>query len=117
MKVPKEGSPAFPSPATTAKAAKVTGDTEIRCTCGSNANADNDFSGLTIACDVCGRWCHAACVGVSAEDIPEDWACWVCEEEQQEQQTPVGPSNWQDGKAGESVEHGERGVIVSPEQY
>ncbi|KAF7364481.1 hypothetical protein MSAN_01109600 [Mycena sanguinolenta] len=46
---------------------------EIRCRCGSSID-----DGFSIACDVCGRWCHAACFGISKESVPEEWACWVC---------------------------------------
>ncbi|KAJ6456652.1 hypothetical protein C8R45DRAFT_913850, partial [Mycena sanguinolenta] len=46
---------------------------EIRCRCGSSLD-----DGFSIACDVCGRWCHAACFGISKESVPEEWACWVC---------------------------------------
>ncbi|KAJ7245247.1 hypothetical protein C8J57DRAFT_1190950 [Mycena rebaudengoi] len=45
----------------------------IRCRCGSGAD-----DGFSIACDACGRWCHAACFGVQKESVPEEWACWVC---------------------------------------
>ncbi|KAJ7437771.1 hypothetical protein FB451DRAFT_1193006 [Mycena latifolia] len=34
--------------------------------------------GFSIACDLCGRWAHAACVGVKRDAVPEEWACWVC---------------------------------------
>ncbi|KAJ7245255.1 hypothetical protein C8J57DRAFT_1242251 [Mycena rebaudengoi] len=44
----------------------------IRCRCGSGAD-----DGFSIACDACGRWCHAACFGVQKESVPEDWACWA----------------------------------------
>ncbi|KAJ7492968.1 hypothetical protein B0H11DRAFT_1718335 [Mycena galericulata] len=46
---------------------------EIRCRCGSNAD-----DGFSIACDVCGRWCHAACFGIVEGSVPEEWACWDC---------------------------------------
>ncbi|KAJ7745529.1 hypothetical protein DFH07DRAFT_748821 [Mycena maculata] len=49
------------------------GGDEIRCRCGSSAD-----DGFSIACDVCGRWCHAACFGISKESVPEEWACWMC---------------------------------------
>ncbi|KAJ7131632.1 hypothetical protein C8R43DRAFT_823130, partial [Mycena crocata] len=45
----------------------------IRCRCG--VSADDGFS---IACDACGRWCHAACFGIKEGSVPEEWACWVC---------------------------------------
>ncbi|KAJ7071883.1 hypothetical protein B0H15DRAFT_762865, partial [Mycena belliarum] len=45
----------------------------IRCLC--KVSADDGFS---IACDMCGRWAHAACVGVQREAVPEEWACWAC---------------------------------------
>ncbi|KAJ7449323.1 hypothetical protein B0H11DRAFT_1743704 [Mycena galericulata] len=46
---------------------------EIRCRCGSSAD-----DGFSIACDVCGRWCHAACFAISKESVPEEWKCWMC---------------------------------------
>ncbi|KAJ7443102.1 hypothetical protein FB451DRAFT_1057105, partial [Mycena latifolia] len=46
---------------------------EIRCLC--RVSMDDGFS---IACDMCGRWAHAACVGVKRDAVPEEWACWVC---------------------------------------
>ncbi|KAF8183600.1 hypothetical protein K438DRAFT_1140870 [Mycena galopus ATCC 62051] len=46
---------------------------EIRCRCGSSLD-----DGFSIACDVCGRWCHAACFAISKESVPEEWACWMC---------------------------------------
>ncbi|KAJ7663424.1 hypothetical protein DFH06DRAFT_924646, partial [Mycena polygramma] len=46
---------------------------EIRCRCGSSVD-----DGFSIACDVCGRWCHAACFAISKECVPEEWACWLC---------------------------------------
>lgn len=49
-----------------------TGD-EIRCRCGSSMD-----DGFSIACDVCGRWCHAACFGIAEGSVPEEWRCWVC---------------------------------------
>ncbi|KAJ7714906.1 hypothetical protein B0H16DRAFT_511893 [Mycena metata] len=49
-----------------------TGD-EIRCRCGSSVD-----DGFSIACDVCGRWCHAACFGIAEGSVPEEWRCWVC---------------------------------------
>ncbi|KAJ7738596.1 hypothetical protein B0H16DRAFT_1465698 [Mycena metata] len=30
------------------------------------------------ACDVCGRWCHAACFGSDEASVLEEWRCWVC---------------------------------------
>ncbi|KAJ7789344.1 hypothetical protein B0H14DRAFT_2397581 [Mycena olivaceomarginata] len=46
---------------------------EIDCRCGSSAD-----DGFSIACDVCGRWCHAACFAISKESVPEEWKCWMC---------------------------------------
>ncbi|KAJ6563796.1 hypothetical protein B0H19DRAFT_1209765 [Mycena capillaripes] len=46
---------------------------EIRCRCGSSLD-----DGFSIACDVCGRWCHAACFAISKESVPEEWKCWLC---------------------------------------
>ncbi|KAL4071508.1 hypothetical protein V8B97DRAFT_1870629 [Scleroderma yunnanense] len=50
-------------------------DTEdISCICGFTYD-----DGFSIACDVCSRWCHAACFGiVEGGDVPEEWRCWVC---------------------------------------
>jgi hypothetical protein len=46
---------------------------EIDCRCGTSAD-----DGFSIACDVCGRWCHAACFAISKESVPEEWKCWMC---------------------------------------
>ncbi|KAF8146167.1 hypothetical protein K438DRAFT_1991120 [Mycena galopus ATCC 62051] len=46
---------------------------EIRCRCGSSLN-----DGFSIACDVCGRWCYAACFAISKESVPEELVCWMC---------------------------------------
>ncbi|KAJ7189367.1 hypothetical protein GGX14DRAFT_383301 [Mycena pura] len=53
---------------------------EIRCRCGSNVD-----DGFSIACDGCGRWCHAACFGIQKESVPEEWICWVCAPQNQMQ--------------------------------
>ncbi|KAJ6620988.1 hypothetical protein B0H10DRAFT_1031731 [Mycena sp. CBHHK59/15] len=49
---------------------------EIRRRCGSNAD-----DGFSIACDVRGWWCHAACFAIPKESVkesvPEEWACWM----------------------------------------
>jgi uncharacterized protein len=45
----------------------------IDCKCGA---AQDD--GFSIACDDCGRWCHAVCFGIVSHDVPEKWSCWVC---------------------------------------
>ncbi|KAJ7885281.1 hypothetical protein B0H14DRAFT_2699339 [Mycena olivaceomarginata] len=47
-------------------------DDEMRCRCSCAED------GLSIACDVCGRWCHAACFGISKRNLPQQWACWLC---------------------------------------
>ncbi|KAK7026341.1 hypothetical protein R3P38DRAFT_3530505 [Favolaschia claudopus] len=74
-------SSAMPSPALNANSNTLVdveaGDPNvepIRCRCGSSVDA-----GLSIACDECGRWCHAACFGVDATSVPEEWRCWVCQ--------------------------------------
>ncbi|KAJ7734249.1 hypothetical protein B0H16DRAFT_154555 [Mycena metata] len=46
---------------------------EIRCQCGSSVD-----DGFSIACDMCGRWGHAACFGIAQGSVPENWRCWVC---------------------------------------
>ncbi|KAF8189264.1 hypothetical protein K438DRAFT_958861 [Mycena galopus ATCC 62051] len=43
---------------------------EIRCRCGSSLD-----DGFSIACDVCGWWCHAACFAISKES---ELVCWMC---------------------------------------
>ncbi|KAJ7310793.1 hypothetical protein DFH08DRAFT_822894 [Mycena albidolilacea] len=43
---------------------------EIRCCRGSSV--DDRFS---VACDVCERWCHAACFAISKDSVPEEWKC------------------------------------------
>ncbi|KAF7322266.1 hypothetical protein HMN09_00004000 [Mycena chlorophos] len=48
-------------------------DDAIRCRCGSSID-----DGYSIACDVCGRWCHCVCFGISKDNVPATWACWVC---------------------------------------
>ena len=45
----------------------------IRCIC--NSTLDDGFS---IACDVCERWCHAACFDIVVGEVPEEWKCWEC---------------------------------------
>ncbi|KAJ7734232.1 hypothetical protein B0H16DRAFT_154703 [Mycena metata] len=46
---------------------------EIRCLCGSSVD-----DGFSVACDVCGRCCLAACFGIVEGSVPEEWRCWVC---------------------------------------
>ncbi|KAJ7304724.1 hypothetical protein DFH08DRAFT_521341 [Mycena albidolilacea] len=46
---------------------------EIRCRCGSSVDVDGGFP---IACDACGRWCHAACFAISRKRMPER-KCWI----------------------------------------
>ena len=46
----------------------------INCICGF-AYEDG---GLSIACDDCGRWCHAACFNIIEGAVPEEWRCWEC---------------------------------------
>ncbi|KIM56954.1 hypothetical protein SCLCIDRAFT_131407, partial [Scleroderma citrinum Foug A] len=69
---PGQPVPAAPPPTTTTT---TTTDTEdISCICGFTYD-----DGFSIACDVCSRWCHAACFGiVEGGDVPEEWRCWVC---------------------------------------
>ncbi|TFK73799.1 hypothetical protein BDN72DRAFT_134269 [Pluteus cervinus] len=45
----------------------------IRCICGIDLD-----DGFSIACDDCGRWCHAACFDVDQLSVPEEWRCWEC---------------------------------------
>ncbi|TFK45594.1 hypothetical protein OE88DRAFT_1639695 [Heliocybe sulcata] len=46
----------------------------IDCICGS----PHEDGGLSIACDTCSRWCHAACFHITDDDVPEKWQCFVC---------------------------------------
>ncbi|KAG6329777.1 hypothetical protein ID866_9312, partial [Astraeus odoratus] len=47
---------------------------DISCICGFTYD-----DGFSIACDVCSRWCHAACFGiVEGGYVPEEWRCWTC---------------------------------------
>ncbi|TCD62745.1 hypothetical protein EIP91_006443 [Steccherinum ochraceum] len=65
---------------TTANNAATTDDDDdlnspIRCIC----EIDDD-DGLSIACDQCGRWVHAACFGFDSKlTVPENFFCWVCD--------------------------------------
>ncbi|KAI0262820.1 hypothetical protein BC834DRAFT_971881 [Gloeopeniophorella convolvens] len=52
--------------------ASTTSDS-INCICGYTFD-----DGFSIACDDCSRWCHAACFGIVAGGVPEEWKCWVC---------------------------------------
>ncbi|EFI26830.1 hypothetical protein CC1G_15232 [Coprinopsis cinerea okayama7 len=45
----------------------------IRCICGSTFD-----DGFSIACDICERWCHAACFDIVEGRVPEEWRCWEC---------------------------------------
>ncbi|KAJ6543422.1 hypothetical protein DFH09DRAFT_978608, partial [Mycena vulgaris] len=58
----------------------------IRCRCGSSAD-----DGFSIACDVCARWCHAACFGVVEGEVPEEWKCWLCAPAQAGKDPPHPP--------------------------
>ncbi|GAO50993.1 hypothetical protein SAICODRAFT_220125 [Saitoella complicata NRRL Y-17804] len=50
------------------------GDEVIRCPCG-----DDDDSGFMVACDTCGVWQHAECVGIPSEnDAPDNYFCERC---------------------------------------
>ncbi|TFK21435.1 hypothetical protein FA15DRAFT_597869 [Coprinopsis marcescibilis] len=50
-------------------------DSSIRCICGSTLD-----DGFSIGCDICERWCHAACFDiVDGAQVPEEWRCWECE--------------------------------------
>jgi hypothetical protein len=42
----------------------------ISCICGSTFD-----DGFSIACDVCERWCHAACFDIVEGKVPEEWRC------------------------------------------
>ncbi|KAG6864390.1 hypothetical protein C0991_009955 [Blastosporella zonata] len=46
----------------------------IRCICGSTFD-----DGFSIACDICLRWCHAACFGIVQGEVPDEWKCWLCD--------------------------------------
>jgi hypothetical protein len=45
----------------------------ISCICGIPTD-----DGFSIACDVCERWCHAACFDIVHGNVPEEFRCWVC---------------------------------------
>lgn len=46
----------------------------INCICGFTY----DDGSLSIACDECERWCHAACFDIVEGEVPEEWRCWQC---------------------------------------
>jgi PHD-finger len=46
----------------------------IDCICGFTY----DDGSLSIACDDCERWCHAACFDIVEGEVPEEWRCWEC---------------------------------------
>ncbi|KAF5309275.1 hypothetical protein D9611_015142 [Ephemerocybe angulata] len=46
------------------------GSNTIRCICSITMD-----DGLSIACDVCDRWCHAACFDIVLGEIPDEWKC------------------------------------------
>ncbi|CAL1698683.1 unnamed protein product [Somion occarium] len=46
----------------------------IRCICGFDYD-----DGFSVACDVCGRWVHAACFDIVDGKVPEEFRCWVCD--------------------------------------
>jgi hypothetical protein len=46
----------------------------IDCICGFTY----DDGSLSIACDVCERWCHTACFDIVEGEVPEEWRCWEC---------------------------------------
>ena len=46
----------------------------ISCICGFLFD-----DGFSIACDVCSRWCHAACFDIVEGEVPEEWRCWDCD--------------------------------------
>ncbi|KAG6864259.1 hypothetical protein C0991_011021 [Blastosporella zonata] len=45
----------------------------IRCKCRSIFD-----DGFSIACNICLRWCHAACFGILQGEVPDEWKCWLC---------------------------------------
>jgi len=49
------------------------GSDTISCICGFTYD-----DGFSIGCDICSRWCHAACFGIVESEVPEEWQCWVC---------------------------------------
>ncbi|KZT68445.1 hypothetical protein DAEQUDRAFT_692349 [Daedalea quercina L-15889] len=49
------------------------GSDTISCICGFTYD-----DGFSIGCDICSRWCHAACFGIVETEVPEEWQCWVC---------------------------------------
>jgi hypothetical protein len=71
---PPRLAPVPPSSRRSASIAPLSNDDDaIRCVCG--VPEDDGFS---IACDVCSRWCHAACFGIAPGAVPGDWRCWRC---------------------------------------
>jgi hypothetical protein len=73
---PPRLAPVPPSSRRSASIAPLSNDDDaIRCVCG--VPEDDGFS---IACDVCSRWCHAACFGIAPGAVPGDWphdAAWA----------------------------------------
>lgn len=79
-------SPGKPSPLPTTPSTTITAqplqsiiqpfpDTDaISCICGFLFD-----DGFSIACDVCSRWCHAACFDIVEGEVPEEWRCWECD--------------------------------------
>ncbi|BFZ59761.1 Histone deacetylase complex subunit [Saitoella coloradoensis] len=79
------------------------GNDVIRCPCG-----DDDDSGFMVACDTCGVWQHAECVGIPSEnDAPENYFCERCrpdlheallKELEEEKKLPKGKAASKKGK-------------------
>ncbi|KAI6110256.1 hypothetical protein EDD16DRAFT_1727068 [Pisolithus croceorrhizus] len=65
--------PPYPSHTTSDPLPSTDAD-DISCICGFTYD-----DGFSIACDVCSRWCHAACFGIVEGGVPEEWRCWVCQ--------------------------------------
>ncbi|KAJ7079903.1 hypothetical protein C8R44DRAFT_895581 [Mycena epipterygia] len=83
----------------------------IRCRCGSSAD-----DGFSIACDVCGRWCHAACFGIVKDSVPEEWACWRCAPQNyQHHPQPNGNSSGNGRKRRGSMSVRRGGTLEPPE--
>lgn len=61
------------------------------CCCGG-AN-DSTFM---LSCDKCERWFHGRCVNVDASNVPENWVCQHCKEDEKAVTLEVDIENWFD---------------------
>lgn len=64
-----------PPPATHISPGKSSASSDaIRCICGYDYD-----DGFSVACDVCGRWVHAACFEITDSQVPEEFRCLDCD--------------------------------------